>query len=183
MNYRQDTCPICGELKSARAKMCRACFRAGHTSDDVAPRFWPRVNKRGPAECWEWQGGLFATGYGRFYARGKVRRAHRVMWQLVHGNLPPDGLDVCHTCDNRACVNPAHLFLGTRSDNMRDAVQKHRARGLIPSGEAHPSARLTADDVRAIRASDESRHVLAQRFGVTPVHIDQIRARIKWRHV
>ena len=182
MKYRQDTCPKCGQPKDARAKLCRDCYGArGHSP--IEALFWAKVDKRGPDECWNWTAGLFKTGYGKFNMDGKLRRAHRVSWEFANGRPAPDDLMICHTCDNRACVNPAHLFLGTRSDNMKDAVKKGRAKGL-PPGESHPSARLTVEQVREIRAvTNPDRQELARKYGVTPVHIDQIRARLKWKHV
>jgi HNH endonuclease len=84
-------------------------------------------------DCWEWQGAL-AQGYGSFYLRGRNTNASRAMWLLFCGPHDdfatiPHGMDVCHTCDNRRCINPAHLWLGTRRDNVQDARQKGRLRG------------------------------------------------------
>lgn len=94
-------------------------------------RFWSRV-KRGDG-CWEWQGGSNQYGYGLFTRRGcdtKVTRvASRISWELAHGPIP-QGMVVCHKCDNPPCVNPDHLFIGTHLDNMRDMVAKGRS---VPS--------------------------------------------------
>lgn len=181
MKYRQDTCPKCGQPKDARAKLCRTCYEArGHSP--IEALFWSKVDKRGASECWNWTAGLFKTGYGKFNINGKLRRAHRVSWEFANGRPAPDDLDICHTCDNRACVNPAHLFLGTRSDNMKDAVKKGRAKGLIPSGERHPSARLTAQQAREIRNSTEDALAVAARYGITRTHVYQIRLGLKWKH-
>ena len=184
MKYRQDTCPKCGQPKDARAKLCQPCRIAQWQgkAEDWHARFWAKVDKRGPDECWNWLAGHTVTGYAEFSRNNQMLRANRVSYELHHGRIPP-GLDVCHTCDNRSCVNPAHLFLGTRSDNMKDAVKKGRARGLIPSGESHPSARLTAQQAREIRNFTEDALVVAARYGITRIHVYQIRLGLKWKHV
>lgn len=89
------------------------------------------------AECWEWRGSRLAGGYGVFLVERKQLGAHRYAWIVAQGAIP-DGLHVLHTCDNRGCVNPAHLFLGTHRDNMDDCTRK----GRRPSGPRHWSARV-----------------------------------------
>lgn len=92
----------------------------------LAERLWEQVDKSG--DCWVWMGNRGRWGYGRLCSEpGKRVLAHRVSWELLHGPIP-EGMYVCHTCDNTPCVRPSHLFLGTQHDNMRDAARKGRIR-------------------------------------------------------
>lgn len=149
-------------------------------------RFWEKVDRRGPNECWEWRASCFSSGYGQF-AVGDERRpvtSHRVAWMQTHGPIPA-GIFVCHRCDNRKCCNPAHLFLGTPAENTADMKRKGRAAGPSP-GEGHHSNKLTANDVRAIRrrAQDgEAQRALASEFGVGEAQISRIIHRRQWAHI
>lgn len=142
---------------------------------DLQGRFWSSVNKNGPipahcpelGNCWEWT--LFKTkrGYGSFAYKNKSHRAHRVAWELTNGEIP-DGLFVLHKCDNCACCNPDHLFLGTHQDNMDDMKRKAR---IVPShGEKNGQSKLTIAQVESIRrryaAGNVSSTELANEFGV-----------------
>lgn len=96
-------------------------------------RFWAKVSIGNLDECWEWQAFKNYQNYGSFGLKNAVKRSHRVAWEDAFGNIPND-LCVCHHCDNPACCNPTHLFLGTNADNVADKVSKNRQ----IKGETHP---------------------------------------------
>ena len=150
------------------------------TTIPLDERFWSKVDRREPEQCWEWKAGKNKTGYGLFWIDGKQQKAHRASYQLHHGPIP-DGLHVLHSCDNPSCVNPAHLHLGTQADNMREKME----RGRSPSGEAHGRAKLISKQVDQIRSSYASGGVtkkqLADRFEVSRRQISDIVNGKSWK--
>jgi len=126
----------------------------------------------GPDACWPWLAST-AKGYGQIKDGVRMRKAHRVAYALAHGAAPSE-LFVCHRCDNPKCVNPAHLFLGTNSDNQLDSSAKGR-HGAI-KGEAHVNAKLSNDDVAIIKSlrGKVTQRELATRFGVCQMRISQL---------
>ena len=132
-------------------------------------------------DCREWMGARNDRGYGQIVVDGQVVYVHRLMWMIGNGDIP-DGMYVCHTCDNPPCFRPAHLFLGTNSDNQRDAL----AKGRRPIGEQHHAAKLTADDVASIRsavASGANQRELGAIYGVTQSVISRVASGESWGHV
>lgn len=180
-------------------------------------RFRAQVARSGDDACWPWTGRSDPDGYGRIAfgnaAKGTFRahRAHRIAYALARGPIP-DGLQVCHRCDNPPCCNPAHLFLGTAAENQHDCFRKgRRARGeangmrtrpearlrgdahwshqrpeFLARGERHASAKLDGArvlEIRARSAAGESLYQLARSYGVTPQSIHAIVRRQSWKHI
>lgn len=163
-------------------------------SHSIEERFWSKVRRGGPDECWIWTACRGFGGYGVFYAGRQFSRkgtvpAHRMAWFFQTGQLLRKPFEMCHHCDNPPCVNPAHLFVGTRSDNMKDCAAKgRRAHQLDPSVQVRGSrcawAKLTEADVVKIRLSKERTGVLAKRYGVNVSTVRAARSgRTKWKHV
>lgn len=123
-------------------------------------------------------------GYGVVSTGGKTTRAHRLCYQLCQGIDLTSKIDVCHKCDTRICVNPDHLFLGSRKSNMRDCIEKGRF-SYIPvlRGEQSPNSKLTEDDVRTIRADTRSQRAIARAYGVDKGTIACIIHRKTWGHI
>jgi hypothetical protein len=153
-------------------RRCGAAFREGwHKRPDIATRFWQKVDQSG--DCWEWRG-VILHGYGLFTVNGRPVRAHRMAYELTHEPIPV-GLHVLHDCDNKRCVRPDHLHLGTHAQNMAEAA----ARGRMNQG------RISGADVariRMLRASGLPVVSIAERFGISAPYVSNIVAGRKRRN-
>ena len=150
----------------------------GLTEKDIS-RFMSFIEKDNKTGAWKWTGGIHSAGYGGFWLNGKTVGAHRVSYQIKHGPIPA-GYCVCHKYEGlgRDNVNPDHLFLGTHTDNVRDAAAKHR----IAHGSRNGQSKLTEGNVADIRASEEKQCVLAERFSISQAKVSQIKRGTAWLH-
>ncbi len=151
--------------------------------EQTKKRFWDKVDRSG--HCWNWTAGKAGKGYGSFWLEGKNVRAHRFVYSLLYGNIP-DGLFICHHCDNPLCVKPSHLFLGTNSDNIRDSVAKGGCRTPRNIGEKNANSKLCENDVREIRrlcSLGVRQNLLAKMWEISNAHISCIVHRKWWSHI
>lgn len=145
----------------------------------MTERFWEKVAVVGATECWNWTGTKNDKSRGRFWAgrdsKGwKACSPSRLSWVLANGPIP-DGVFVLHTCDNGLCVNPAHLYLGNRLDNARDAV----VRGQHPTGERHGNCKVSDNALAEILAATGSSTAIAARFGISASHVRNLKLGIR----
>jgi hypothetical protein len=203
------TCSVCGTIftvpasrlsKPGGGKYCsRACQGRGQTVD-LATRFWAKVDKSG--DCWLWTGSTTKQGYGKLTISARKPRGYfrapTIAYELTYGPIP-EGMLVCHSCainyprgdiTYRRCVNPAHLYAGTDTDNNRDTV-RHGRRAIHNNhyliGEEKPNALLTAKtvkEIRAIRANGgSSLRILSERFHVSSSSISAMLQGRTWKHI
>lgn len=147
-------------------------------------RFWKKVEVRTKNQCWPWLGAKERFGHGRFKLNTKSAvYAHRLSYEIENGPIP-DGACVCHSCDNPSCVNPNHLWLGTRGDNNRDRATKGRS--YDNRGENHNQAILNNNSVKSIRKrflDGEAQTALAKEYGVSIAAINMICKHKTWKHI
>ena len=153
-------------------------------------RFWSKVDIKSEDECWNWTACKINTGYGQFGINYKIYKAHRISW-IIHNCDIPEGLLICHTCDNPSCCNPKHLFLGTAKDNTQDMIKKGRYytgnhKGLN-TGIKNGNTKLTEEQVLEIRQKyipwEYTQKMLADEYGVGITIISYIINNKSWKHI
>ena len=149
-------------------------------------RFLEKVEVKSSNECWEWKASKFKDGYGAFWNGDNQIRAHRFSWEFHFGNIP-EGVLVCHHCDNPSCVNPNHLFLGTIQDNINDKCKKGRADGGSIKGEEHYFSKVTNKEVIRIRELYDTgkyfQREIGELFGISRSNVGEIIRRKTWTHI
>lgn len=173
---------------------------SGRIPQEIPNRFWSKVTlKANLYLCWEWNASKDTGGYGIFSVNGVAQGAHRVAYLLVNETIP-EGMHVLHTCDNRSCVNPNHLFLGTNHDNVMDKVAKGRQgrpKGNLSGAHTHPekilkgsslgTSKLTESDVIKIRElyanGNTSTYKLAEQYKVSQALIWYAVKKVTWKHI
>lgn len=143
--------------------------------------------------CWNWKRGTYGKNKrGAIATPNGMRLAYRVSYELYRGPIPLE-MNVCHKCDNPACINPSHLFLGTQADNLADMARKGRSvsgerRKLLskmfaPRGEQHFRAKLTEAQIVAVRADKRTGREIAKSYGISPASVSLIKSSKRWQHV
>jgi len=156
-------------------------------TDTLEARFWKKVDKKEKNSCWLWLGARLPSGYGRLFLFKKngipySRGAHRIAYTLLVGDIP-NGLLVCHKCDNPPCCNPDHLFLGTYKTNGQDMVLKKRNFTPACKGEANGKSKLTNQLIQKIRFSKLPSRQLAKELGICKSSINYVRSKVLWKHI
>ena len=155
--------------------------RKGRPRKSVEDRFWPKVDIRGPNDCWLWKAGKDRDSYGTFRLYGKTHRAHHIAFVFANDRWPAKGMQILHSCDNPSCVNPNHLSEGTSQDNANDSVRRHRQ----ARGSTQGLSKFSEADIPAIRqrwSNGEPIRQIARDMGVGPTTIRSICHRLTWKH-
>lgn len=164
----------CGCLKAEKNALAMKDMRL-RQSGSLMDRFFSRFVKLDNG-CWQWRSHTDKDGYGILPGTNQNTRAHRLSYEMHHGKIP-DGLIVCHHCDNPGCVNPDHLFIGTQKDNAQDALKK----GRHYIGEKNGRSKLTRQNIEEILNSKLNGQQLAEKFRVTRSTINNVRRGVTWK--
>lgn len=146
------------------------------TISNTRERFLQFVSPEALTGCWLWTGSTRGKGYGGFRYQGKMYIASRIAYALFKGD--PNGLVVCHHCNNPSCVNPDHLYLGTYSDNTKQAVRQKRQ--FLAKGDLCGMAKLSWEQVRNIRADPRPQRAIAKDYTISQLHVSRIKRNLVW---
>ena len=172
------------KYKSRQCQFCKELFEPHGTKQHwCSPKcsFWDKVEIGSPSKCWIWPYGKITAGYGEFIFSAMHFYTHRFMWQEIHGKIPDD-MCILHKCDNPSCINPAHLFLGTKLDNTRDMISKDRN----PKGEDYNHAKLTNNhviEIRQLLSKGIYQKDIASIYNVSQDTISAIKLGQTWSHI
>ena len=179
--------PVKVTIKSGKTYYGKWCnthygvFR--QTRKPLVERFWSKVQKGEPDECWPWQAAIASTtGYGKFTLQtGQTVDAHRLAYRFTHGEEIADGILIMHTCDNKPCCNPAHLMAGTSAQNSADMKAKKRS----TIGERNPNSKLTriqVDDIRKLLDAGTPVGTIAEVYGIGITQVRRIMNKEQWQN-
>ena len=180
------SCVVCGKPKTIARQLCRSHYYWMRRRDrldefktmedlgatrkhDLEERLMTKIRKS-KSGCWNWFGATDTNGYGVITAHPTVKRASRASYEHFKGPIP-EGMIIRHTCDNKKCINPEHLILGSKRDNMLDAMER---------GQFRPTSSFTAKDILAIRSDPRTQTAIAQAYGVTQSTISRIMNGRRW---
>ena len=182
------TCSVCSLVHYSHG-VCRKHYRIMKVTGEISVRPYAagktlieKIKLKSEVNpvsgCWEWSKGKNGTGYAQIRHDGKARLAHRVSYMEAYGAIPDD-LHLCHRCDNRACVNPEHLFVGDDKANSDDKLSK----GRQARGESHGMRKLGIPEIYLIRAAHGTNEAIGLLYGITAGAVSMIKHRKRWAHV
>ena len=150
-------------------------------------RFWKKVEKFDKDLCWIWTGGTYYNGYGQFFENPNKITAHRFSYELHYGKIQNKKLYVCHKCDNRKCVNPDHLFLGTQKENLEDMLSKNRGNYPGSPGEKNGRAIVSKKIVKEMRKLHKTGKYtyidLSKKFNISETQTHRIIKKESWKNI